>query len=123
MSGSTIQVDNVEVSGMSNIEGAVYSLQGRSTGTISNSLFMNNDPRESGTATWYGARAQSGSTLTMTNVNFVNNFQLRAGVSGEGESTVNLSGVSFQTITGSRPVVRTCVPISFCFSSLRAHHN
>lgn len=99
--GSTLQVENVEVSGLTNVQSDVFSASGRGSAVrVSNAVFMDNDMRSTD-STWNGIRSLLGSRMTVRNVTFVDNYQLRSAIALESSAVGRVNRVVIESATGT----------------------
>jgi len=118
--GGTVRVDNVEVTGFSNIMGDVFGASGQGSQVIvSNSIFMDNDMRPT-PSTWSGVRAIMGARVTVTNTNFVDNHQMRSAVAVEGGAVGTINGVIVETASGTLTVDNNVSSVIFVNGDARA---
>jgi len=99
--GSTIRANNVRISGMSDVQGDLYSAVGRgSSAIVSNGVFADNDMRPT-SSTWTAVRGVTGANVVLRNSSFVDNYQMRSAVSAEGGAQATIDRVTVDTATGT----------------------
>jgi len=96
-----LQVDNVEVTGLTNVQNNVFRSGGEGANVqATNVVFTDNDMRSTD-STWTGIRSSRGSRMSVRNVRFVDNYQMRSAIAVEGGAIATISKVAIDTATGT----------------------
>lgn len=106
--GARLQANGVRVSDMNDIMNSVFDISGGSSqASINGAVFSNNDLR-GGNSQWNAIVARDAASVNVQGTSFMDNYQLHSVVSSLAGSTVSVSSLAVNTMTGTAVLVRLC---------------